>query len=98
MLRGLNQSASKPKGQTMIEFTFCMIIVFLMVFSLTKVFQWSGRELTARRLGHDSRLTYTDASLTRSYTSAADSEQIAQISPFFSSGVDMNAVWKGGVN
>lgn len=81
------------QGQTMIEFTFCMIIVFLMVFSLTKIFEWSGRELVARRLGHDTRLTYTDASLTRSYTSAADSEQIAQISPFFSSGVDMNAVW-----
>ncbi len=82
----------------MIEFTFCMIIVFLMVYSITKIFEWSGRELTARRVGHTSRLTYTDPSLTRSYTSAADSEQIAQISPFFSSGVDMNAVWRGGVN
>lgn len=98
MLKIARNCQKSFRGQTMIEFTFCMIIVFLMAYSLTKVFEWSGRELVSRRVDHTTRLTYTDASLTRSYTTAAESEQISQISPFFSSGVDMNAVWRGGVN
>lgn len=98
MLKSQRRKAAKLRGQTMIEFTFCMIIVFLMIYSITKVFEWSGRELVSRRVGHTSRLTTSGGGLTRSYTSAADSEQIAQISPFYSSGVDMNAVWRGGVN
>ena len=75
-----------------------MIVAFLMVYSLSKVFEWTGRELVARRVGHTSRLLGKAPGTTRSYTDENDSEQIAQISPFFSSGVEMNAVWKGGTN
>lgn len=77
-------------GQVIIEFTFSMIIVFLMIYSITKIFEWTGREIVDRRLNHDSVLKTTNV---RAYTTIAESEQIAQISPFFSSGTPMNAIW-----
>lgn len=86
----LKMNHKKKVGQVMIEFTFSMIIAFLMIYSLTKIFEWSGREFTDKRLQHDQVLRSTN---NRSYTSIADSEQIQQISPFYSSGADMNAIW-----
>ena len=86
----INKKQNKNIGQVMIEFTFCMIIVFLMIFSLTKIFEWSGREFTNRRQQHDTVLRST---ATRDYVDPSDSEQIQQISPYFSGGADMNAIW-----
>jgi hypothetical protein len=40
-------------GQVIIEFTFCMIVVFLMIFGLAKVFTWTGRDLAERSIAHD---------------------------------------------
>jgi len=31
-------------GQIILEFLFCMIVVFLMVFSLVKVIRWTGKD------------------------------------------------------
>ncbi|MGE0267838.1 MAG: hypothetical protein AB7S78_05230 [Candidatus Omnitrophota bacterium] len=90
MLRLQRKDRSKKLGQVMIEFTLCMIIVFLMIYSLTKIFEWSGREFTDRRQKHDTVLRSTG---TRGYVDPADSEQIKQISPYFSGGSDMNAIW-----
>jgi len=86
----LKKRRIKMEGQVMIEFTFSIIIVFLMIYSLTKIFEWSGKEFTDKRIQHDQVLRSTN---NRSYTSAADSEQIQQISPFYSNGADMNAIW-----
>ncbi len=80
-------------GQVLIEFTFSMIIVFLMIYAFTKIFDWSGREITNRRIMHDNVLKSTSAGTQRGYNTVNDSEQIQQISPFFSSGTPMNAVW-----
>lgn len=51
---GLRMTAS---GQTMIEFSFCMIIVVVLLLGMIKVFVWSGKDLVERRRAHERILT-----------------------------------------
>ena len=48
--------SSANKGQVMLEFTFCMIVIMIMIFGITKVFFWTGNDLATRRISHDDRL------------------------------------------
>ena len=41
----------------MMEFTFCMIIITLMIYSMMMIFRWMGVDLAERRIAHDSALT-----------------------------------------
>lgn len=68
------------QGQVVIEFTFCLIIVLLMIYGVTKVFFWAGRDLVERRKAHDALLT-------------ADAAPPQQINPDFYTPVKMNAIW-----
>ncbi|MBF0483771.1 MAG: hypothetical protein HQL25_03585 [Candidatus Omnitrophica bacterium] len=47
----------KNNGQITLEFVFCMIIVFLIIFSLTKVMSWSGDGYVGIFKGHNSSMT-----------------------------------------
>jgi hypothetical protein len=67
-------------GQVIIEFTFCLIIVLLMIYGVTKVFFWAGRDLVERRKAHDELLI-----------SGGSPPQ--QIAPDFYTPVKMNAIW-----
>ena len=67
-------------GQVVIEFTFCLIIVLLMIYGVTKVFFWAGRDLVERRKAHDALLT-------------SDVTPPQQIAPDFYTPVKMNAIW-----
>ena len=71
---------SKMKGQVIIEFTFCLVIVLLMIYGVTKVFIWAGRDLVERRKAHDEILT-------------SDVSPRQQITPDFYYPVKMNAIW-----
>ncbi len=73
---------TKNKAQTTIEFTFCMIIIFLMIYGMMKVFQWSGVDLAERRIAHETVLT-------------GGGGPRAQIDPHFSVPQKMNAIWTG---
>ena len=73
-------SPGASTGQVIIEFTFCMIIVLLMIYGVTKVFFWAGRDLVERRKAHDNVLT----------GGGSPSQQIA---PDFYTPVKMNAIW-----
>lgn len=47
----------KPSnGQVMLEFTFCMIILFLMMYGIIMVFRWVGMDLGQRQKAHESAL------------------------------------------
>jgi hypothetical protein len=50
---------SRPafRGQVSLEFTFCMIIVLIMIYGVMRVFQWTGRDLAERRIAHERILT-----------------------------------------
>ena len=47
---------SKQSAQVMLEFTFSMIIVLLMLYALVMVFQWGGKELIQRQKAHEEGL------------------------------------------
>jgi len=39
-------------GQATLEFTFCMVITFFMIYGLIMVFRWVGVDLAERRRAH----------------------------------------------
>jgi len=70
-------------AQVMLEFTFCMIVILIMIFGVTKVFHWTGNDPAQRRISHDLVLTNQAAS------------SLEQIDPYFYQPIGMNAVWDG---
>ena len=76
--RAVGQSGAT--GQVVIEFTFCLVIVLLMIYGVTKVFFWAGRDLVERRKAHDELLI-------------SDASPLQQIAPDFYTPVEMNAIW-----
>ena len=52
----INHLRLTRKAQVILEFTFCMIIVLLMLFGITKVFLWTGRDFVGRSAAHDETL------------------------------------------
>lgn len=47
---------SKIQGQTMIEFTFCIIVTILFMHALYVIFKWSSVDFAHRRIAHDETL------------------------------------------
>ena len=47
------------KGQVILEFTFCLIVVLLLIYAVMKAFKWAGVDLVERRMAHDQGLTQT---------------------------------------
>lgn len=91
-------------AQVMIEFTFCMIVLLIMMYSLVKVFQWTGTDLARRRQAHDSFLTQDTGeavhghdkgdSTTFYYPRSTSTEgPFVQLEPNFYQPTTMNAVW-----
>ena len=78
------------KSQAIIEFTFCMIIVFLMIYAVIKIFRWTGLNLAERRRNHEEALVN---SIDRN--SGGPDGPLKQISPYFSRPTKMNTVWDG---
>ncbi len=67
-------------GQVIIEFTFCMIIILLMIYGVAQIFIWSGRDLAERNQTHTYYLE-RNVSPTR------------QIHPYFYTPGGMDAIW-----
>ena len=76
-----------------LEFAFCMIVVFLMIYGIVMILRWTGMDLAERRRAHDVRLTVP---IIQEYTSPGASDgPLYQVDPYFYSPMKMNAVWKG---
>lgn len=46
----------KQKAQVMLEFVFCMVVLFLMMFAIVMIFRWVGLDLGQRQQAHDALL------------------------------------------
>ena len=68
-------------GQVILEFTFCMIVILLMIFAVAKVFIWTGRDLVERRIAHDNVLI-------------GASTPLEEIDPYFFTPTKLNAIWR----
>ena len=101
----------KKKGQVMLEFTFCMIVLFLMMYAIVMIFRWVGLDLGSRQQAHEALLTteidpnYGDCvtsvfNIVTGVTTCTDFRNITrgpltQIDPYFYTPDAMNAVWAG---
>ncbi len=85
------RNKKKDPGQVLLEFTFCMIVVLLMLFSLIMVLRWAGVDLAERRMAHDE--TIVRGSTTEGVTNAL--VPMRQLDTFFYHSIRMNAVWRG---
>ncbi len=50
------EEGREKRGQAMIEFMFCMIVIFLMIYAIMMVLRWVGSDLAERRGAHDAQL------------------------------------------
>ena len=41
------------QGQVILEFTFCMVVLMLMIYGVFMVFAWTGKDLAERRRAHE---------------------------------------------
>jgi len=70
------------KGQVILEFTFCMIVILIMIYGVIKVFHWTGKDIVKRRIAHDAALI-------------GGGSPRDQIKPYFSAPSKMDAIWDG---
>ena len=101
----------KKKAQVMLEFTFCMIILFLMMYGIVMVFRWVGLDLGQRQQAHETLLTtdivedYGECAISIPFmggcvvwslnSAVVAAGPLSQIDPFFYQPGPMNAVWRG---
>jgi len=78
----INYSPFTRKGQVILEFTFCMIVILIMIYGVVKVFHWAGSDLVERQIAHKAVLLN-------------DVTPRQQIRPDFYAPVRMNAIWDG---
>ena len=71
------------KGQAILEFTFAMIILMLLIYGLVMVFRWAGLDLAERRIQHDMVLTDPKLSPTQ------------QVNPDFYRPIKMHTIYRG---
>ncbi|MDO8579978.1 MAG: pilus assembly protein [Candidatus Omnitrophota bacterium] len=74
----------QKKGQVILEFSFSMMVVLLLMFGTIMVFRWTGLDLVARQKSHDALLFNEDLTPEE------------QIDPFFHAPLPMNATWVWG--
>ena len=91
----------------MLEFTFCMIILFLMMYGIVMVFRWVGVDLGQRQQAHEAVLispiddAYGQCTLPFGLCPGGlgvvpvERGPLTQIDPFFYQPGPMNAVWEG---
>ena len=71
-------------GQSTVEYTFCMIIVVLLLVGMIEVFSWMARDLVMRRHAHESVLAVD--------IGYDPTRPFEQITPYFFTVSDMQAV------
>ncbi len=81
------------QAQSIVEFSFSMVILFVMVYGLTHIFQWTGVDTVKRQKTHDA-LMKQDAPKNPNYTSPQNSGVIEQLEPNFYRPVKMNAIFE----
>jgi hypothetical protein len=87
LMRG--EAPVADNGQVVLEFTFCMIIVLIMLFGITKILVWSGRSYAGCNNAHDETLY---RSFKENYKNIENGPS-KQIDPYFYTPVKMNAIW-----
>lgn len=81
------KQSQKKYGQVILEFTFCMIVLFFMVYGVIMVFRWTGVDLAERRRAHNQMLL---SPINKDWIDLQDGP-MNQIKPYFFDVEPMNA-------
>ena len=85
------------KGQVILEFTFCMIVILIMIYGVIKVFHWTGRDIVARQRAYETTLfaPVSPRNQIDPYGSPPSVGGRIDPDPYFYIPVKMNAIWGG---
>ena len=79
------------KAQAILEFTFAMVIIMLMMYSLIMIMRWVGMDFAERRIAHEQKLTEPiDEDFRR-----REFGTLKQLDPYFYKPIKMNAIFTG---
>ena len=87
--KSFRQTHPKQIGQVLLEFTFCMAVVLIMIFSLAMILRWAGTDFARRRIVHEE--TLVQGTVAQGHTDSLIPQR--QLDPYFYRPVRMNAVW-----
>lgn len=77
------------------EFTFCFIMILLIIYGCIKAFQWAGVSLAERRIAHDQSLSDRFVNEGSNWDTSPMSGPLRQLQTDFYDGTDMNLVFNG---
>jgi hypothetical protein len=78
------------KAQSTIEFTFAMITIVFIIYSMVMVFRWTGMDLAQRRFSQDN-------SITMDLTNVPNGDPAAQLNSDIDSVLPMAATYHGSI-
>ena len=79
----------RSQGQVILEFTFCFVILMLLIYGCIMAFRWAGLSLVERRIAHDETIT-GDVNKKWDFYSESPANQV---NPSFFKGTKMNLVF-----
>jgi hypothetical protein len=85
-----NAHNNNTVGQSTIEFTFAMIVVVFLIYSMVRVFFWVGMDLASRRVAQD-------VTLTNGTGNTLDTDPNHQLNPNFYRMQGIDAIYNGTV-
>ena len=89
--RSLKARTEDKTAQAIIEFTFSMVIVLLLIYASVQIFRWSGVSLAERRIAHENLLiTPIDPNFNQETIGTGP---LRQIDPYFYKPKKIRAVW-----
>ena len=84
------EKLKKNHGQVFLEFTFCFLVLLLLLYGCVMAFRWAGLSFADIRTSHDSALR--DQSVDEGWT-IADNGPLKQLNPNFYKPRNMNLVF-----
>lgn len=88
-IRNKEYAAQQLKGQVTLEFTFCFIIVLLLLYGCIMAFRWAGLSFAGIRQEHESSLT---TGINESWTFYKEGPY-KQVNPDFYEPLKMNLIF-----
>jgi len=85
----------KEGAQAILEFTFAMIILMLLIFAIVRVLEWTGHTLVGRRIAHENVLILpaVESYVYLPQCGITELRPIDQIDPYFYKQPKMKPVW-----
>ncbi len=84
----------KKTAQVTIEFTFCFILILLILFGCLGAFRWAGVSLMERRIAHDTTLNADVVNEGANWIEHPELSPLSQLDENFYEVKNMNMIFK----